>query len=128
MAAMTTQLTSLPPSVLGGKIDSSQEPRNPRSADTVDARQAPGVSSQESTEADPASIEELQDAVARINDHMQLERRNLQFNLDRESGHTVVKVINAETEELIRQFPSEEVLQLSKTLQDVSGNLFKAEA
>ena len=129
MAAMTTQVTSLPPSVLGGKIDPSQEPRNANSSDAIDATQVPGVPSQESTDAEPASIEELQDAVARINDHMQVVRRNLQFNLDDASGETVVKVIDTDTEEIIRQLPSEEALKISRQIESfVEGaNLISAE-
>ncbi|WP_078482142.1 flagellar protein FlaG [Solemya pervernicosa gill symbiont] len=128
MAAMTTQLTSLPPSVLGGKIDPSQEPRDSKSADAIDPTQVPGVPSPESSDAEPASMEELQDAVTRINDHMQVIRRNLSFNLDDESGETVIKVIDSDTDEVIRQLPTEEAMKLSKQLEQASGSLISAEA
>ena len=46
---------------------------------------------------------------------MQTIRRELQFTVDEDSGLTVVKVFNKETDELIRQIPSEDFLKLAKT-------------
>ena len=128
MAAMTTQVTSLSPSAQGGRTEPGREPRSADSAEMVDSRQAPGVEPAENTEAQPLSVEELTDAVSRINDHMQVVRRNLEFNLDEESGKTIVKVIDAETEEVVRQIPSEEIVELAKHLKEIRGLLFKAEA
>jgi len=42
--------------------------------------------------------------------------RRLQFQVDEEVGVTVIKVYDRETDELIRQFPPEELLNLSKRL------------
>ncbi|OOZ42236.1 hypothetical protein BOW53_00610 [Solemya pervernicosa gill symbiont] len=109
-------------------MDPSQEPRDSKSADAIDPTQVPGVPSPESSDAEPASMEELQDAVTRINDHMQVIRRNLSFNLDDESGETVIKVIDSDTDEVIRQLPTEEAMKLSKQLEQASGSLISAEA
>ncbi len=46
--------------------------------------------------------------------------RTLQFKVDKELGVTIVRVIDKETDELIRQFPPEELLNLSRRLKDLN--------
>ena len=58
--------------------------------------------------------DDLRDKVAQLNDYMQNMNRNLQFSVDDTSGDTVIKVIDSETEEVVRQIPSEEILEASK--------------
>ena len=51
--------------------------------------------------------------------------RNLQFTVDEDTGIDVVKVIDTETEEVIRQFPSEEVLAIARALDKLQGLLIR---
>ena len=60
--------------------------------------------------------ENLQVAVSQINDYVQNLQRNLQFTVDEESGKDVVTVIDSQSEEVIRQIPSEEALELARRL------------
>ena len=60
--------------------------------------------------------EKVMEAVSNLNDYVQVIRRELQFSVDKESGRTVVTVVDAETGEKIRQIPREEVLALAKHL------------
>lgn len=46
--------------------------------------------------------------------------RRLQFQVDESVGVTVVSVIDKETDELIRQFPPEELLNLSRRLKELN--------
>ena len=52
----------------------------------------------------------------------------LQFSLDKDSGKTVVKVMDTDTNEVIRQIPSEEVLAISKAVDKLKGLLIKQQA
>lgn len=75
------------------------------------------------------SREQLQEVVEQLNDHVQQLQRKLEFTVDDESGQMVVKVFDKESEELIRQIPSEDALQLARKLNSNSPiNLFSAEA
>jgi len=78
------------------------------------------------------SNEELQQAVAQLNESVQQIQRDLLFSVDDSSGRTVVRVVNTETEEVVRQMPSEEVLRISRNIKDqvgdVSGMIFKTSA
>jgi|GEM_PF-1009997 len=60
--------------------------------------------------------ESLQNAVAQLNEHMQNVERTLQFTIDEGSGKDVVTVLDKKTEEIIRQFPSEEVLVIARQI------------
>ncbi|MGB4073095.1 flagellar protein FlaG [Pseudomonas sp.] len=76
----------------------------------------------------PASREEVEAAVATIQDFVQSVRRSLNFSLEEGSGRVVVKVTDAGSGDVIRQIPSEEALQLAENLSEVRSLLFKAEA
>jgi len=75
-----------------------------------------------------ASREEVEAAVATIQDFVQSVRRSLNFSLEEGSGRVVVKVTDAGSGDVIRQIPSEEALQLAENLSEVRSLLFKAEA
>lgn len=64
-----------------------------------------------------AQREELNEAVSQLNDFVQTVQRDLQFEVDNELGKTIVKVIDQETGDLIRQFPDEVALRLAENLQ-----------
>ena len=78
------------------------------------------------------SAEELREVVSKLNEHVQQIQRDLQFSVDDSSGRTVIRVVNSETEEVVRQIPSEEVLRISRNLQeqleDVTGLIFETSA
>ncbi|MDP4546829.1 flagellar protein FlaG [Marinobacter sp. MDS2] len=61
--------------------------------------------------------EELGEAVTRLNDYVQNVQRDLQFEVDLERGETIVRVVDSETQEVIRQIPDEVALRLAKNLQ-----------
>lgn len=63
-----------------------------------------------------------------INHFFQTAQRSLAFSLDDASGHMVMQIRDSQTNELIRQIPSEDVLKLAKQLDDLTGVLFKAQA
>ncbi len=65
----------------------------------------------------------VSEAVTRIEDFVQTVRRELQFQIDRESGQTIVRVVDRETNEVIRQIPPEEILEVSRRLRALTDGL-----
>ena len=63
------------------------------------------------------TAEELSGAVTRLNDYVQNVQRDLQFEVDMERGQTIVRVVDNETQEVIRQMPDEVALRLADNLQ-----------
>jgi flagellar protein FlaG len=59
----------------------------------------------------------LPDVVKALNEYVQNNRRNLEFSIDEDSGRSVVKVMIADSGEVVRQMPTEEALRISNYLQ-----------
>ncbi|MCV6605987.1 MAG: flagellar protein FlaG [Porticoccaceae bacterium] len=62
--------------------------------------------------------ETVEQAVVQIADYVQTVSRDLQFQVDDASGYTLITVRDSETEEVIRQIPSEEVVALARYIAD----------
>lgn len=60
---------------------------------------------------------ELDDAVSQLNDYVQNVQRDLQFEVDNESGQTIVRVVDQQTQEVVRQMPDEVAMRLAEKLQ-----------
>ena len=78
--------------------------------------------------AEAASPRRLEQAVENLNRLAQSMRRDLHFSVDEASGHTVVKVMDAESGETVRQIPSEEVLSMARHLADTAGLILRTKA
>lgn len=83
-----------------------------------------GKSAPEPSSAPPIEIVEvsIEQAVAQIQDYISQSERDLQFRVDEASGRTVVSVFGG-TGELIRQYPSAEILKIAAALQTQGLNL-----
>ncbi len=52
----------------------------------------------------------------------------LEFSIDKDSGKTIVKVMDSATNEVIRQIPSEELVTLAKNMHKMEGMLISQKA
>lgn len=53
---------------------------------------------------------------------------SVNFNLDHDSGRVIVRIVDKETNALIRQIPTQEVVELAKALDSKNGMLLKDQA
>jgi flagellar protein FlaG len=124
----------------------SVESMNATAASTVSANlvnQRPEISSnaaittgnnQQASQASSAnqatqmSVEEVEAAVEKLNEFMETGQHNLNFSVDKDTENLVVKVMDKSTQEVIRQFPSEETLKLAKHIEGMLGLIFNEEA
>lgn len=72
--------------------------------------------------------QKVSNAVKEISSFFQMAQSSLQFSLDEVSGRMVMQIKDNETNKVIRQIPSEDVLKLAERLDDVDGLIFKAKA
>lgn len=72
--------------------------------------------------------QDIEAVVAQLNRMLQSINNSLQFEVDRATGKTVVRVLDSKTNEVLRQFPSEEVLAIARTLESAKGALFNDQA
>lgn len=69
---------------------------------------------------------QLGEAVERINQFVNAEMRTLNFSVDENSGKAVVKVIDFETKDVIRQIPGDEVLRMASAIKRLQEDLGSA--
>ena len=74
------------------------------------ARQTAAQQSEVSRQAFEKVVSELQS-------YVQKSQRNLDFHVDDQTGRVVVQVIDATNDEVIRQIPSEEMLDIARRIQ-----------
>ena len=104
-AAAAVPSNSRPEKEAGGKV-------LPKNGQNVPPEPAPAPTRQQ-----------VEQAVQQIQSYLNDSQRQLQFQVDSGSGRTIVRVVNTETQELIRQVPSEEMLTLARAIQTSGGNV-----
>lgn len=99
----------------------------PASARTAGAESAKAiVAANEAPASRPLSKTELKNSVEAINRFLE-NNSEVHFSIDDDSGVSVIKVIDTETKEVLRQFPSEQSLEIGKNL-TTKGLLIDSEA
>jgi flagellar protein FlaG len=75
-------------------------------------------------------LKQLQEAVQQVQRAVQSHASSLEFSLDKTTGTTVVRIVDAQSSEVIRQIPSEEMLALAQSIdqQMQHGLLLKQKA
>ncbi|HRQ59072.1 MAG TPA: flagellar protein FlaG, partial [Azoarcus taiwanensis] len=72
-------------------------------------------------------LETLQSALTDVKAALSVVTSDLRFTIDDDTGRTVVKIVDKETDEVIKQIPSEEMLRISRALDTLQGLLIKQE-
>ena len=112
----------------------AQRPQNAAPAPNAAADKADKPVQSQSTvsaseaRSEPVSREQLNQAIKATKDFVGPINSSLDFSVDVDTGCVVVKVIDKETKEVIRQFPSEEMLSIAKALDSIKGLLVKQKA
>lgn len=70
----------------------------------------------------------LDTAIGNINQSMATRGQDLVFSIDPDSERTIVKIIDQKTNEVLRQIPSQEALDIAKALDSARGLLIKQTA
>ena len=109
-------------------------PTSGRTAPTVGANLASGVATaspaQSSAKAPPTTgSDEVRKAAQQVNAALKATASSdLQFSVEGENKDVVVRVVDSQTKELIRQIPSEEMVAISKAMDNLSGLLVQQKA
>lgn len=76
----------------------------------------------------PSSLEQVEQAMDEVRKAISPVARDLLFSIDEDTGRTIVKVVDASTDEVIRQIPSEEIISIAKALDKLQGLLVEQKA
>ena len=98
--------------------------RPARQPEAVKQKEA-GSAGAEAAEADP---KEVKQRVEELNAAMKQHASSILFSIDEESGRTIVKVVDTDTDTVLRQYPSKELLAISKQIDKFQGMFIKTQA
>lgn len=88
----------------------------------------PQVAVKQVAEQSPSTAQ-MQNVLDNINKALKQSNKNLEFTIDSDTKRSIVKLVDSETGDVIRQFPSEEALAISKAIDRIQqGLLLKQEA
>jgi len=76
-----------------------------------------------STQNQQLEREQLEKVAQQLQDFMGEMNRSLQFQVDEDSGRDVIKILDKTSGDVIKQYPSEEVLSLVSKLSESAGIL-----
>lgn len=102
-----------------GRVGSQAQ--SPQPATVTEQRQAVADRGNDAPQFTPAqeqqqTARDLARATADLSQYIQTVSRSLQISVDKDLGSTVITVLNADTDEVVRQIPREEVLQIARFL------------
>lgn len=87
-----------------------------------------GVAAQQPAQQPAPSEQQVSQALRSINDLLESRSPNLEFSVDKDSNRTVIKVVDKDSREVIRQMPTEEALQIAKALDRLQSMLIRETA
>ena len=111
---VTTSVGSSPPRTK--EIPKIEQKAN-LSADKMEANQQ---SQSQQTETSMSSMKQLIDALA-DSAGLDMSMARVSFSEDKDTGDIVIKIIDNKTDEVIKQIPPKEVVELRKRLGDLQG-------
>jgi len=103
-------------------VQATQQPSKP----AAPAREAALVRDVEK-KLEPAPAQ-AQAALAEINQALKMASIGVQFEFDKEADTMIAKVVDVESGEVIRQIPTEEVVRISKAMDNLQGLLLRQTA
>jgi flagellar protein FlaG len=71
--------------------------------------------------------EQLEKVAQKLQDFVGEMNKGLEFSVDKDSGRDVLKVIDKKSGDLIKQYPTEEVLDLVAKLSEATGNFINTD-
>lgn len=73
------------------------------------------------------TVEEVIEVVQKANNALASNQSNLQFLIDNDNGKPIVQIVDRETQEILKQIPSVEMLKIAKAIEKMQGVLMSRE-
>lgn len=131
-------INATPPMVVTATPSSTQRPEAesrplaPTGADSAKtgapaSTLPPAGSTSQVQKPEAPSPADLQQALKEVQTAINGVANDLRFSIDEDTGRTLIKIVDRETDEVIKQIPSEELLRIAKALDKFQGLLVKQE-
>ncbi|MBA6294465.1 flagellar protein FlaG [Colwellia sp. MB02u-9] len=103
------------------------EAENDLAKNTARIEEQSKTSISEASKTQAMTPKQLEKVAQQLQDFMGEMNRSLEFLVDKDSGRDVIKVLDKSTGDLVKQYPSEEVLGIISKLSNATGNLIDTE-
>ncbi|MDQ7055145.1 MAG: flagellar protein FlaG [Persephonella sp.] len=105
---------------------------NAQNVDALDKTQMQKLQTQKQAQKEQLQAENIKDvpqevikqAVENLNKKLDMLNSQLKVEFDKDTGIKVIKIVDKDTKEVIRQIPPEVILKIAKYLDEVTGLLF----
>lgn len=105
----------------GGSVSNRQQPTLIPPA-TQAEKPTPAGEKRQTAESQRDNVD-LAESMSDLNRQLQELGTSLQFSVDKKHGEMVIKVVDTETREVIRQIPAEEALAVARFFRDLEEHL-----
>ena len=106
-----------------GGIDPSTKPASAKAS--VSGTPAP---QSDPTPREAPTPEQIKHAIEAANEALMALSSDLEFSQDPSTGKTVIRIIDTSSQQILRQFPSEEMLAIARAVDRFQGLLLKEKA
>ncbi len=105
-------------------VKSGQKAAQVASSSSVDKKTnvSPSTDENASSETTQSKLEDVKNQVQSLQEMSQVKGWSVNFSVDSESDETVIKVVDADTQKVIRQIPSEEMLTISQKIKEMQDS------
>ena len=114
---LLSPMTATPAATPASSVDTAGEPAAGQQAGSASGAGAAAA------KAEAASSRELASALASLNEALRATPVEVRFNIDHDTHRFVTVVVDKTTGETIRQFPSKEVLRITRAMDKLQGLL-----
>ena len=113
---------------LSARQSGTLTPQAVREATATDASTAAQTQAADPLAQEAQREDTLTEAISSVEEYIKPFNNRLEFSIDDDVGRVVVKVVDKETEDVILQIPSEEMLAIAKALDNIKGLFIKQQA
>ena len=71
------------------------------------------------------ALKEIDDAIAKLNEVLATRDHSIRFRRDETLNRSIITVVNDDTGEVVRQLPTDEMLQVARNLENLKGVIIK---
>lgn len=105
------------------------KPSDSASADNTTKNFVPSLTPIQNTDHNKKTVQSVSDeavqkAVDKVNKILSGTPMKFEYSVHKNSSDIIIKVVNAETNEVVREIPSDKFLDLMDKLQEISGAIF----
>lgn len=100
---------------------------NKAEVETARTEEQSSTNSNEASKTPAMTLDQLDKVAQQLQNFMGDMNRSLEFLVDKDSGRDVIKVLDKSTGDLVKQYPSEEVLSIIAKLSNATGTLIDTE-